>query len=481
MRNRLGTDAWMAVILVVLLPRIAVPDPLPPGDGYLLVCASCDLSGPQATGISQLARHPNPNVVLAARVGAGAITRYTLDPETGMLSSAVDVAVGLPTPIGVAAYDDDLIVSLNSPGDGRLSRLSDEDGDGSYETRVDFVWGIPRGDHHVNQIQIVDDVLFTTVGTATNGALPEYENTYLGNIVRIGDLTQVDFTGDVNHLPDEATFEDAIPIDGFLRRYASGFRNPFGIRVFDGGTVWVTDNGARACTSCSKSAQFPITTADYFFRHVAPGDRGNFPPEGFDGWEPATIDPFATLGDNAAATGFDRLIAGPLAGRILVANYGPTDTTIAIGRNVVAVDPASGVWTPFIEGLDRPTDLIVDAYDGVLIADYGAGRLYRVTHPEIAGIGPIAESTAFTLSVAPTPVRTRATFTIDGLLSEDATLRVYDVVGRVIVERFVPGAGSRGEQRSVEWNASDFPPGVYFAELRARLRRATEKLIIGSR
>src|SRR5205814_10102291 len=139
---------------------------------------------------------------------------------------------------------------------------------------------------------------------------------------RIADLDQVDYAGGANYLPSATEYVNAAPLDGMLRRWAYGLRNPFGLRLDALGHVWVSDNGASFCNTCSSCGNFAIDTPDFMYRDVPQGAKGNFPPPGYSGGGGATMSPFATLANHAAVTGFAWIATGPDAGNLLLAEFG---------------------------------------------------------------------------------------------------------------------------------------------------------------
>jgi hypothetical protein len=106
-------------------------------------------------------------------------------------------------PIGLAFHGGDLYVTENDVGNAGITRLRDLDENGVFEERVAFVTGIPRGNHHVNQLQIEGDMLVTSIGMASNGGHPDCENVYTGTIAWIRDVTLSDFSG-ANNLATRA-------------------------------------------------------------------------------------------------------------------------------------------------------------------------------------------------------------------------------------------------------------------------------------
>jgi hypothetical protein len=312
--------------------------------------------------------------------------------------------------------------------------------------------------------------------------VPSCERIYCGVIARIADLTQVNFTGGGNYLPDSVTFVNpAPPLDGFLRRYASGFRNPFGLRVDAGGQVWTSDNGASLCNTCSTCNRFPLDTPDYFYGPVPQGARGQFPPAGQPGGGGATIAPLSNLGNHPAAAGFDFVSQGPDAGKILLTEFGPTDP-LPVGRSVVKIDPVSGSLSPFIAGLDGPTDLVADASGRLVISDYLTPAIYLLTPPATTGVTPTAgRGLAPTIDrVAPNPVANESSIQFTLARAGEVTVTVHDLGGRRIAT-LLAGHSDAGS-RTVTWNGRDgegraAAPGVYLCRVATADGEATARLV----
>src|SRR5262249_61337313 len=125
----------------------AMATPSAPPAGYTLVRVSDAIPAAAMGDISQLAFRPGDGAHLfAVRSANGSIVRFDFDLASGALSNAVSVATGLPDPLGLAFRGSDLYVSLNPANDSRITRLRDNDQDGVFETRSDFVRGVPNRD-----------------------------------------------------------------------------------------------------------------------------------------------------------------------------------------------------------------------------------------------------------------------------------------------------------------------------------------------
>jgi len=478
-RILLACVAAAAILSTDVTNAPAAPGPIPAG--YTLARVSAGVPDSLVSGIAQLALLPGDAAHLfGVRPDAGDIMRYDLAPD-GTLSNPFRVAGGLVYPCGLAFRGAELYVSTNAAADGRIARLRDLDHNGSYEERVDFVRGVPLREHQIDQLQIHGNSLYAGIGTRSNGGLPTCERIYCGVIARIGDLTQVDFTGGANYLPDSLTYINPAPLDAYLRRYAWGFRNPFGLRVDSLGQVWTSDNGASLCTTCSTCNNYPIDTPDFFYGPVPIGARGQFPPAGHPGGGGATLAPISNLGMHPAVAGFTFVSRGPDAGKILLTEFGPTDGSLPIGRDILRVDPQNGSAASFIANFNGPTDIINDAYGRMLIADYLVPAIYLLTPPGTTAVGaenPSAGVAILGIEPNPTQSGTNVFFRLGD--ASRATVEIRDVAGRM-VETVFAGWRAAGRQQ-VSWNGLDAAgrsaaPGLYFCRVTSPAGCATAKFV----
>ncbi len=349
-----------------------------------------------AGGIAQMTFNPNDNAHLYVARSTASVTRYDYDPVTGSLSAAVDVATRLGDhALGVGFYKDDLYVALDNggsitqrPGDGRITRLSDPDENGVYRVRHDFVHSINKGNHDVNQVQIVGDTLYVGIGAVGRTGNPREENIYTMTIARIVDLGQIDFSGPIdadfkgpiNYLADETEWLNTAGADGQLRYYASGFRNPFGIAIDPDGDLWV---------SCNGNSDAGFLSHDFLYKKVPLGGQGVFPLESFGFGPPhitgTPISPFLDLGQSPSPTGFDFIPAGPDKGKVLLAEVGSSTVTPPVGRDVLLIDPETGQWEQLITFpmTAGPTDVVRDPFGRMLIADHEDGIVWLLTPPGV--------------------------------------------------------------------------------------------------
>ena len=391
-------------LCVLAVCGAAAPAEATPGlgrSGYALGKVSAAVP---ATGIAQLAFRPGDPARLYAARTSGVVTRYDYDPLTGQMTDALDVAVAPGYEIhGLAFHGADLYASLNAPPAGaRLARFSDPDAGGVYRTRHDFVHSIPTGTHGINQIQIVGSTLYVGIGAASRTGDPAVENVYTMTVARIVDLGQVDFsgpigsdfTGPVNYLADPGEWVNTAGVDGRLRYYASGFRNPFGILLDADGDLWLSTNG---------NSDPGFLSPDLVYRKVPLGGQGDFPPGSFGFGPPhiagTPIQPLANLGQSPSPTGLAFMPTGPDAGQLVVAEYGATNHP-AVGRDVLLLDPVTGAPARLVTGLKGPTGVAPDSFGRLLIADIDDSSVWLLTHTGAADVTPPVVS-------AVTPLNTR--------------------------------------------------------------------------
>ena len=396
---RLVTGICLLAVCGAATPAAAAPGLGRPGYALSKVSAAVP-----ATGIAQLAFRPGDTAHVYAARTSGVVTRYDYDAVTGQMTNALDVAATPGYEIhGLAFHGVDLYVSLNAPPAGaRLTRFSDPDTGGVYRTRRDFVHSIPTGTHGINQIQIAGSTLYVGVGAASRIGDPAVENVYTMTVARIVDLGQVDFsgptgadfTGPVNSLADPVEWLNTAGADGRLRYYASGFRNPFGYLLDADGDVWLSTNG---------NSDPGFLSPDLVYKKVPLGGQGDFPPASFGFGPPhivgTPIDPLANLGQSPSPTGMAFMLTGPDAGQLVVAEYGATND-VAVGRDVLLLDPLLGTPARLVTSLKGPTDVAPDPFGRLLIADYGDSSVWLLTYTGATDVKP-------PVAAAITPFNTR--------------------------------------------------------------------------
>ena len=448
-----GAGAAAALAAAVLCgphavrPAQAAPTKQAAASGYALtqVQLGTNVAPADINDIAQIQFGPGPDpaktYLYAARVSAGAITRYeytlnaatnvaTLSNDVGVLQSlspatangnlraaaSVDAANQFMAPYGLAFHGTDLYVTVNpSVGASRQSRVGrvQMDASGGYNNPLRyFTYNLANGNFHgTNQLQVRGSGLYVGVGVFGQyytGA----EQPWNGTVSRIADVTQIDLrdsnndrVADTNHRgdfgPGGYSGPDAANNARYLRKFVDGLRNPFGIRFDSSGSLWATDNGGDPVDG------LPLTN-DLLYRNLAAGQRGVYPTFATDdagdyatARNQATVHPIKHLGQHTGATGLDFITNGPDAGKVLVARYGSAFNPFPNGYDVVLVDPSTQtpathpVTTsrddsiPFVTGFGSvpdnksgPTDIIRDpAGSRFLINNYTDDRLYLLTTP----------------------------------------------------------------------------------------------------
>ena len=365
--------------------------------GYSIRIISSNVS---ANAISQLAFKPGDFTHLfAARDTQARITRYDFNPVTGLLTSALTVATNTDGKelIGLGFHGTNLYVTFDyggtqnsgaGTGDGRLARYFNANSNGVYQSRHDFVYGIDKGDHDVNMIKIKGNSLYVGIGAAARNGNPARDNLYTMTIARVVDLNQIvsntnqigtNFKGPTNYLASATEWVNTNGIDGQLRYFASGFRNPFGINFDLDGDLWLSSNGNNDVGYFSE---------DLLYKKVFLGAQGDFPPPsfGFTNYiTGAPITPFIDLGVSPAVTGFDFIRDGRDAGKLLLAEAGASKTNW-LGRDLLLVDPNTGGHQQIYQFTTNAptstiTDVLRDPFGRFLIADYTKGNIWLLTPP----------------------------------------------------------------------------------------------------
>lgn len=173
------------------------------------------------------------------------------------------VADGLQQPLGIVmGPDETLYVSENADNRGRVTALSDGDGDGVFESRATVIANLPNGRHQTNGLTFgPDGMLYVANGNATDDGVecgpalvpggseddcpaPEVVP-WSGSILRVDpSWRDVDLLADVRVDGDGVPADDGLDDEGVL--VARGFRNIYDVAFDprDPTTVWTPMNGS---------------------------------------------------------------------------------------------------------------------------------------------------------------------------------------------------------------------------------------------
>lgn len=371
-------------------------DNLPPGYSINLISST----NVNVTAISQMAFRPGDltHVYAVRSLDANStLSRYDYDPSTGLLSNEFAAVTNTDRKqmVGLAFHGTNLYVSFDyagsrtlRPGDGRLTRFMDPDGDGFFQVRHDFVYGINKGDHDVEQIQFKGNSLYVGIGGVGRKGDPAEENIYSMTIARIADINQVvtdtnqigaNFKGPFNYLASPTEWTNAAGAANQLRYFASGFRNAFGIAFDPQGELWVSVNG---------NSDVGFFSDDFLYKNVQYGDEGEFPPPAFGFSKYIYGNPITNLvnfGVSPSPGGFDFIRDGPDAGKVLLGRLGATKTN-DLGRDIVLIDPVTGSWNQIYQFNTNSSaygisDVVRDPYGRFLVADIGHNNVWLLRTP----------------------------------------------------------------------------------------------------
>lgn len=380
MINRL--TIYAAVILAVCVNSQSNADPLVPPNGYQFTNISSGLPTPQTEYLNQLIfKAGDPNHLYASTSYHRSVVRYNFNAATGQLSNPFTVLSldGVPDQLssitGIGFHGEDLWISRWPGwvflGPSSISRVRDTNGDGVYEDLTDFAAGIELGIHTINQIQISGDSLYVGIGDQTNTGNPSVEQVYNGTIARIADLNHPVLI-DLATTTGRDTYVAPAVSDGQLRRYAKGFRNPYGLRISADGKIQASDNGGEI------QGTFP-DTPDFLYQDIRQDDVGHFPPAGQPGAPEPTMTPI-TLATHAGVTGFDVIRTGPQRGNTILAYSG---TNPSGGNRLAMLDAMTGEVSTFMSGFNLAIDVVNDPFGRLLISEFD-GNVSMLTPPKDA-------------------------------------------------------------------------------------------------
>ncbi len=412
------------------------------------------------------------------------------DPRT-----AADISSEAPggTALGIAFHGGNMYVTQQTkyvyPGSavGCIWRLGDSNGNGIYgepsETRKKIVSGITNVSHHIDQLQVLGDRLFVSIGSRTSDGISDSnketffrsgipvtvedgETAWTANVCSIDDLNQVPDSENAAGFTDPevaagAPFTSRNP--GKLRVWASGLRNPFGIALDPLGRLWATNNYKNPAPNDRYDSDMTDDHHDQLFLLPQYADagypnakwRGNTIPMSAGFFLPERAVRSVTpdnviynpddltvklegLGPHCSANGFAWYAASrfPAAYRNklfitrLVPNASPVNdgVTPAPGKppsityaDVVMVDPATGSVQVIAKGFGAPIDAIEDQDGNLLVCDYS---VFGPTPYMVPGIHRIS-------AIAPVDIPQPASLTLSSIpnrvLVMDAPLAVTGI------------------------------------------------------
>jgi glucose/arabinose dehydrogenase len=237
--------------------------------------------------------------------------------------------------------------------------VRDTDGDGQADARNDIITDLPVGRHQTNGLAFDPD-----------GRL------YIGQ-------GSIDDHAEYGIVPREASILRANHDGTDLVVYASGLRNPYDLAFHPvTGELFATDNGRDT----------PATGVSDELNVIVEGGHYGWP----DCWDvgegdhcEGTIPPVVELPEHSSADGLafytGNMFPSQYEKVLFIALWGANSGDPAIGKKVVAVvltHPETG-WQgtvyDFAWGFANPLDVTVGPDGALYVADFGAGRVYRIS------------------------------------------------------------------------------------------------------
>lgn len=257
-----------------------------------------------------------------------------------------------PTLLGLVFVGADIFVSST----GSVAKLTIRNG--SPISKEIILGDLPHGRHQNDEIIYGKDG-FLYMGIGSTGDRTDGEDPRSATVVRFR--------------PDGDAFEI----------FAKGLRNPYGLAFDEDGNLFSTDNGPDTPEG-SDELNFLVQGGDYGFPNFF-----GIPPAGS-----GTIGPVTNLQTHSSSDGlvfyFGAQFPAEYVGNAFIAQWGANSGDPNIGKRIVRVPLTRtdhdflGQEIVFATGFEHPIDVVEDREGGLLVADYGSGKIYRISYGQTA-------------------------------------------------------------------------------------------------
>jgi glucose/arabinose dehydrogenase len=411
--------------------------------------------------------------VLALRDGDG----------NGQSDSTIVFTSGLVWPLGLAHHGGSVFVGSV----GTLTKFTDTNGDHVADNAVVLTDDLPWGRHWTTDIAVgPDNLLYVGVGSETNR--------------------------DMNVNPWASSVLRFHPVNGFVDRWATGFRNPYGLAFHADGSLFGTDNGAGAdslwnCDEAEDELNWIRPNGNYGFpacigsgscadvsEYCAPPPCGAGDCQQFGGCDGSMTAPTLILPPHSSSDGicFGRGFKGFDGNDLFIAQFGQfesvPDCFTAFGHKVVRtrLTKTGVVWhatapVDFLTNIGQPLDVSVGPDSALYVAEYGAGTIWRVFRttpgvgvPDEAPPPPVAMHFRLSPNPAAGPVHLEWTTPP----TAPVTVFVADIGGRRVRE-----LGSFAPDADIAWDRTDdrgrrVAPGLYLVSATGAHATAAARVMV---
>lgn len=333
-----------------------------------------------------------PDGRLYVTLQSGEIISSIDNDGDGVADDTIIYASDLDLPLGIVFVGDDLFVSQR----GRVTQITDKDGDGVGETHEDIIENLPVGGElhqHVQNNNIVlgpDGFLYVSIGIDVESGTAAVHDSSGDHSGAGGDSGSEGSLGLGDEpvalgTPDErsGTVIRFRPDGREEEIYAVGFKNPLGLAFDREGNLFATDNAPH------------IPHGPDELNHVVRGGDYGYPNRLGDLNDSGTVPVVAEL-EVASAGGlafyYGEMFPTEYIGAAFIAQWGQATGDVPNTNRVVQAtleivdDHFRGVVRPFAVGFEHPIKTLVGPDGSLYVADWGSldpedegsGEIYRI-------------------------------------------------------------------------------------------------------